>query len=515
MSDDPPYALLSVADKTDIAPWAGALTELGYRLVATEGTRKHLEEAGLDVRPVSEITGSPELLDGRVKTLHPAIHAGVLARAGHEKDRRERLERGIPRFELVAIRFYPLERAVCGSETSEEISTDAIDIGGPALVRAAAKNAESTWVATSLDDYEPILEAIRSDDDHAELRRRLACKAFRRTARYDATIASHLGRADETSELNDLPETWATGYERLDELRYGENSHQKGALYRADLDRPRGGFNKLHGANASFNNLVDLDAAVQLTLEFDHPASAIVKHTSPAGCGRGDDVEMAYERALDCDPMSAFGGIVALNRPVEASLAEKLNETYLEVIAAPSYTDEALDVLKQRERVQIIEMPKSIEQPRRHVRETVLGAVAQTADPPVELDRDDVEIPTEREPTDREWAALAFNWRVCKHVRSNAIVLGGPQATFGVGAGQMSRVDAVEIAVDKSRQSLTGAVMASDAFFPFRDGLDAAAEAGVTAVIQPGGSRNDNEVVEACDEYGVAMILTDERHFRH
>ena len=515
MGADQPFALISVSDKEGIAEFAEGLVERGFQVISTGGTARHIREAGVEVVEVSEVTGFPEIFDGRVKTLHPLIHGGILAREERQEDRQTRSEHEIPRIDLVVANLYPFVETVTESSGGLGEVVEMIDIGGPTLLRAAAKNFASKTVVVDADDDERVLEAYDGDGPDEGLRRELALKAFRHTAEYDAAISGYFEGEVEPEGHRQLPESWSLGMSRTRSLRYGENPHQKGALYREATAQDWGGFEKLHGKDLSYNNLVDLDGAVQLTLEFDRPAVSIIKHTNPAGCAVGSSVSEAYDRALECDPMSAFGGIVVVNRTVGPQLAEKLSDRYFEVIAAYDYDEEALEKLTQKKSVRILEMPDEVKSPERMVRATVLGVVAQTADPPIELDFDEVEIPTERQPTDEELRGLAFNWRVCKHVKSNAIVLGGENRTLGVGAGQMSRVDAVEFAVQKSRQSLEGSVMASDAFFPFRDAVDAGAEAGVRAIIQPGGSKNDPEVIEACDEHEIAMVMTGQRHFRH
>ena len=515
MNTEAPHALISVSDKQGITPFARALSERGYRIISTGGTAQHLRDGGVDVVAVSEVTGFPEIFDGRVKTLHPLIHGGILARQDRRDDRQTREEHGIPSIDIVAANLYPFEQTV--SEGAEELGevVEVIDIGGPTLLRATAKNFASKTVVVDADDYERVIESIDEGGPSLELRRELALEAFRHTARYDAAIANHFEAEVEPEGHRQLPESWSLGLARTTSLRYGENPHQKGALYRQSTEPDFGGFEKLHGKDLSYNNLVDLDGAVQLTLEFDQPAVSIIKHTNPAGCAVGDSVDQAYDHALACDPMSAFGGIVVANRTVGESLADKLNSRYFEVIAAPEYTDEAMEILTQKKNVRILRMPEEGLEVPRMIRATVLGFAAQTSDPPIELDFDQVDIPTNRTPTEEEFRALAFNWKVCKHVKSNAIVFGGEDRTLGVGAGQMSRVDAVNFAVQKSRESLDGSVLASDAFFPFRDGVDAAHDAGARAIIQPGGSKNDSQVIEACDEHDIAMVMTGERHFRH
>ncbi|MFB6352152.1 MAG: bifunctional phosphoribosylaminoimidazolecarboxamide formyltransferase/IMP cyclohydrolase [Bradymonadaceae bacterium] len=515
MSNDDPCALISVSDKQGVAQFAEALAEAGYRILSTGGTAARLRDHGVEVEAVSEVTGFPEIFDGRVKTLHPLIHGGVLAREDRDDDRATRREHDIPRIDLVCVNLYPFEETVAGGDSEFEQAVEQIDIGGPTLLRAAAKNFAHKTVVVDNGDHDRVLEAIEAGGPDRQLRRQLALRAFRHTARYDASIAHYFEAEVEPVGHRQLPESWSIGLDRTTSLRYGENPHQQGALYHEATSRPWGGFEKLHGKDLSYNNLVDLDAALQLTLEFDQPAVSIIKHTNPAGCAVGDTVDEAYERALACDPMSAYGGIVVANRPIGAELGERMNEKFFEVVAAPEYTEGGLEELTDRESVRILRMPNEIAEVPRMIRATTLGFVTQTSDPPVEFARDDLEVPTDRAPTDAEWRGLAFNWRVCKHVKSNAIVLGGENRTLGVGAGQMSRVDAVNFAVQKSRQDLAGAVLVSDAFFPFRDGVDAAHEAGIRAVVQPGGSKNDPEVVEACDEHDIAMVMTGERHFRH
>lgn len=515
MSDTASCALISVSNKRGIVSFAQSLVEHGYRILSTGGTAEKLRDGGVGAEEVSEVTGFPELFDGRVKTLHPLIHGGILAREDLEADREARRDHQIPSIDVVVVNLYPFEETVSGGAPKLGEAVDQIDIGGPTLLRAAAKNFASRSVVVDPDDYGRIVDAIDEGGPGEELRRELALKAFRHTARYDGAISNFFEGEIEQDGHGQLPGSWSIGMKRTTTLRYGENPHQNGALYHEAGSRPWGGFEKLHGKELSYNNLVDLDAAVQLTVEFDRPAVAIIKHTDPAGCAVGDALKEAYERALECDPMSAFGGIVVANRPVGPALSEKLSDGYFEVIAAPEYQEGAVDEIASRQSVRIVQMPDELNEVPRLIRATTLGFVAQTSDPPVGFDRDEFDVPTERDPTETEIRALAFNWRVCKHVKSNAIVLGSENRTLGIGAGQMSRVDAVNFGVQKSRQSVEGGVLASDAFFPFRDGVDAAHEAGIRAVIQPGGSKNDDEVIEACDEHGMAMVMTGQRHFRH
>jgi phosphoribosylaminoimidazolecarboxamide formyltransferase/IMP cyclohydrolase len=493
-------------------PFARTLDEAGWTLISTGGTRRHLEEGGLEVTPVSEVTDFPEMFDGRVKTLHPLIHGGLLARRGHEGDRAEMDEHGVPDIRVVAVNLYPFEETVEGGAPLEE-AAEMIDIGGPTLLRAAAKNHATQTVVCDPDDYERVGAAIASGDVDAEMRKSLAKKAFRHTGLYDAAIVDYLD--GEIPDDDELPAEWPLGLRRQTQLRYGENPHQPGALYKEPLDETLGGFEQLHGKDLSYNNLVDLDAAVHIATEFDEPACAIIKHTNPAGCAVGDDLLEAYDDALKCDPMSAFGGIAAFTRPVDEAVAEEMHDRFWEVICAPAFSDAAMEYLTQRKNVRILRMPEELPEVDRALRATLLGVLVQGTDPRIDFDRGSMEVPTQREPTEDEWRALEFNWRVCKHVKSNAIVFGRETRTVGVGAGQMSRVDAVEFAIQKAREETDGCVVASDAFFPFRDGPDTAHEAGATAIIQPGGSRNDAEVIEACDEHDMAMVMTGNRHFRH
>jgi phosphoribosylaminoimidazolecarboxamide formyltransferase/IMP cyclohydrolase len=515
MGDTAPCALVSVSNKRGVVSFARSLVDLGYRVLSTGGTAEKLREGGVEVEEVSEVTGFPELFDGRVKTLHPVIHGGILAREDRADDQKARREHDIPSIDLVVVNLYPFEEAVSGESPELEEAIDQIDIGGPTLLRAAAKNFASRSVVVDPDDYDRMVDAIEHGGPDEEMRRRLALKAFRHTAQYDAAISKFFDGEWEGDEQSELPESWSIGMRRTTALRYGENPHQEGALYHEAGSRSWGGFEQLHGKELSYNNLVDLDAAVQLNAEFDRPAVAIIKHTNPAGCAVGNTLEEAYDRALECDPMSAFGGIVVANRPVEPTLGKKLGDRYFEVVAAPGYRDGAVEEIASRQSVRILRSPDELNQVPRMIRATTLGFVAQTSDPPIEFVMDEFDVPTEREPTATEIRGLAFNWRVCKHVKSNAIVLGAENKTLGIGAGQMSRVDAVNFGVQKSRKSLEGGMLASDAFFPFRDGVDAAHEAGIRAIIQPGGSKNDDEVVEACNEHGMAMVMTGERHFRH
>jgi phosphoribosylaminoimidazolecarboxamide formyltransferase/IMP cyclohydrolase len=508
-------ALLSVSDKTGLVPFARTLAELGFEIISTGGTFKVLSEADVPVRYVTEITDFPEVFGGRVKTLHPVVHGGIL----HRRDLPDHVEQaadlGIVPIDIVAVNLYPFVKTVARPDVSFDDAIENIDIGGPAMVRAAAKNHASVTVVVSPADYDLVsAELTESGEVSVATRRSLALAAYRHTATYDAAIATWLATRIE-DEASTLPAEIHRPLIKVDDMRYGENPHQAAALYR-QADAPAfGGAEILQGKAVSYNNIVDLDGAVGLSLEFEEPAVVVVKHTNPCGVGRDTaSIHKAWERALAADPVSAFGGIVASNRPVDGVFATELAKLFLEVVAAPSFTDEARAILAAKTNLRLVALPVGL-----HIssvsRDTLFGTVVQTADPLINGLEESWSVVTDRAPSADEDAALRFLWRVCKHVKSNAIVIGDHEATNGVGAGQMSRVDAVELAVKKATRDLAGSVLASDAFFPFRDGLDAAAAAGVRAVVQPGGSRRDEEVIAAANEHGIAMVFTGNRHFRH
>ncbi|NPA06427.1 MAG: bifunctional phosphoribosylaminoimidazolecarboxamide formyltransferase/IMP cyclohydrolase [Chloroflexi bacterium] len=507
-----PYALLSVSDKRGLVPFARGLVELGYTLLASGGTARVLQEAGLPVRPVSTVTGFPEILGGRVKTLHPAIHGGILSRRT-PADQAELERHGIPTIDVVAVNLYPFEATVRRKGVTLDEALENIDIGGVALLRAAAKNFPHVLVLTQPEDYEPVLRALREGRVDMTLRRQLAVKAFAHTAAYDTAIANYLAQRDEDEAW---PERVLIDLTRVQVLRYGENPHQRAALY-----RPReatGAFRQLHGKAMSYNNWLDLDAAWRASRDFDAPAVVIVKHGNPCGIGLGSSVADAYRRALASDPVSAFGSVIAVRGVVDDAAAEAMRDLFIEVLAADGFTDAALERLKRKSKNLRLLLPEQDALPPWDARTTVAGWLLQTPDIAAE-DPASWRVVTQREPTALEWEGLVFAWRAVKHVKSNAIVLArevdGAWATVGVGAGQMSRVDAVHLAVHKAGERARGAVLASDAFFPFPDGVEVAAQAGVTAIIQPGGSKRDAEVIAAADRLGLAMIFTGRRHFRH
>jgi phosphoribosylaminoimidazolecarboxamide formyltransferase / IMP cyclohydrolase len=516
-------ALVSVSDKTGVAEFARGLAKLGVEIVSTGGTAAALREAGIEVRDVSDLTGSPEILDGRVKTLHPRLHAGLLAIRDNPAHEATLEAEGIEPIDLVCVNLYPFERTVAGRDVTEAEAIENIDIGGPTMIRAAAKNHRWVAVVVKPESYDAVLAELQEQGGSISLETRhwLANEAFAFTARYDAAISRWFSLRYEA-----YPSHWVMAHEKFLDLSYGENPHQSAALYVEAGARSHvlSRVAKLHGRALSFNNVLDLDSARRLLAEFDEPAAVIVKHNNPCGVAVGDDVASAYEKALACDPMSAFGGVIALNRRVDRALAERLHENFIEVLIAPGFDDDALDVLRQKEAVRLLEdaEQRAYEPQERDVKRVRGGLLVEEPDVVTE-GRADMTVATKAEPADDQWSDLLFAWRVCRHVRSNAIVIARDGGTLGIGAGQMSRVDSVRIAVDKAREArgdeaeglLRGSVVASDAFFPFPDGPQMAIDAGATAFIQPGGSVRDNEVVAACDEAGVAMVMTGRRHFRH
>ena len=508
-------ALISVYDKTGVAEFARGLAELGFEIVSSGGTAVALVEAGLAVTKVEDVTGFPELLDGRVKTLHPRIHAGVLARRGREEDLSALAEHGIEPFDLVCVNLYPFELAVDRPELDEAELIEMIDVGGPALLRAAAKNFASVTVVVRARDYDTVLEELRaSGETTPELRRRLAAIAFARSAAYEAAIARWFQRD------SDFPETFVPSFDRVRELPYGENPHQRAAYYAERGARTHLlGFVVQHqGKELSYNNLGDLSAARLLAGELDRPACVIVKHANPCGVAVADTIEEAYAKALAADPVSAYGGVVVVNRAATAALADELATQFVEVLFAPAYDAAALDRLAGKEALRVLEHTeqRAPDEAERDYRRVIGGLLVQDRDRET-TGRESAEIVC-GEVSGAQWEDLLFAWSVAKHVASNAIVLARGGQTLGIGAGQMSRVDAVRIAILKARElghSLDGAVLASDAFFPFADGPKLALEAGIAAFIQPGGSKRDDEVIAALVEAGASMVFTGRRHFRH
>lgn len=545
-------ALLSVSDKTGIEDLGKALTDRGWEILSTGGTARALRAAGVDVTSVSDVTKHPEMMDGRVKTLHPAVHAGLLARRDRPDDMAALEEHGYGPIDFVAVNLYPFRETVAAGDVSVATAMEKVDIGGPTMIRAAAKSHRDVWVVVDPTDYPSVLEAIDGDDDPA-LRMRLAAKVFEHISSYDAAVAGFL-----TAQANgDAPVLGARlegSLRRLQTLRYGENPDQEAAFYGPESPVGISALEKHHGKDLSYNNILDLDGALLSLSPFAYsprPAVAIIKHTTPCGLGVGDTLAEAYERALATDPTSAFGSVIAVNRPVDAAAAELMSKLFIECLVAPAVTPEAMEMLTQKKNIRIMTMPEMgtgavsadparawsgatetdlrtagflanhgrIPEPR--VLRTVYGGMlAQT--PPIQpfygVNDDSWTVATERQPTEQEWDDLRFAWAAIFGVKSNAILLAKDGGVVGIGAGQMSRVDSSKIAVRKAGDAgldVKGSVLASDAFFPFRDGVDAAADAGVVAVIQPGGSKRDDEVIAAANEHGMAMVFTGRRLFRH
>ena len=516
-------ALISVSDKTGAADFARGLADLGIEVVSTGGTAEALRDAGVEVRDVSDLTGSPEILGGRVKTLHPRLHAGLLAVRDDPEHERTLEAEGIEPIDLVCVNLYPFERTVGRRDVTEEDAVENIDIGGPTMIRAAAKNHRWVAVVVRPESYDAVLAELHEQSGRIsqETRHWLANEAFALIARYDAAISRWFGMRYEA-----YPSHWVMSHEKFLDLSYGENPHQTAALYVETGARSHvlSRVAKLHGRALSFNNVLDLDAARRLLAEFDEPAAVIIKHNNPCGAAIGGDCAEAYAKALACDPLSAFGGVIALNGRVDRTLAEKLHENFVEVLIAPGYDDDALEVLGQKEAVRILEDTerRGYEPRERDIKKVRGGILVQEPDRGTD-EREAMQVATTSQPTEAQWNDLLFAWKVCRNVRSNAIVFAKDGATVGIGAGQMSRVDSVKIAVEKARDArgdqaaaaLAGSAVASDAFFPFPDGPQMAIDAGASAFIQPGGSVRDNEVVAACDQARAAMVFTGRRHFRH
>ncbi|MGA9313841.1 MAG: bifunctional phosphoribosylaminoimidazolecarboxamide formyltransferase/IMP cyclohydrolase [Solirubrobacteraceae bacterium] len=525
-------ALLSVSDKTGIVDFARGLVELGVEIVSTGGTARALADADVPVRAIEDFTGFPEMMDGRVKTLHPRLYAGLLAVRDNDEHLQAAAEHSIEPVDLVCVNLYPFEQTVArGDATAEEI-VENIDIGGPTMIRAAAKNSAFAAVVVDPSDYQVLVNELMQPSGCISLstRQRLAAVAFATTARYDAAISSWFAQRED----DDFPQLRTLAYEKVAELRYGENPHQRAAYY-AEVGAPThllAGVKQLHGKELSFNNLLDLSAARELVEDWVEPACAIVKHNNPCGCALGKTAQDAYERAFASDPVSAYGGVIALNRPVDEACAQALSKQFIEVLLAPAFEPEALAVLTQKKNVRLLELPDWPEPAGGLEAKPVIGGLLVQDRDEVAETADQMSVMTAKQPSDAEWQDMRFAWQVCRHVRSNAIVIARDGATIGIGAGQMSRVDAVHIAIEKAQAGeddagelggsgagganrLAGASLASDAFFPFADGPQLAIDAGVTAIIQPGGSVRDEEVVAAADAAGVAMVATSIRHFRH
>jgi len=509
-------AILSVTDKTGLVDFARKLSALGVELISTGGTAKLLRDSGITVKDISELTGFPEMLDGRVKTLHPKVHGGILHRRADAAHRSAVAEHGIQPIDMVVVNLYAFEKTAAKPGVHFEEIIENIDIGGPSMIRSAAKNFQDVAVVTSPSDYAAIAEELAKSAGElsADTKWGLAQKAFATTAAYDSAIASTLERISPSGGAAQaaFPATLRLSFNKTMDLRYGENPHQKAAMYSDGSGVGVANGRQLQGKELSYNNIVDLQAAWDLAQEFDETVCAIIKHTNPSGTATGKTLVEAYKKALECDPVSAFGGVIGVNRPIDGDAAEEMAKLFLEVIAAPSFDEAAKAKFAAKKNLRLIEIVNS---PEKWVLKNVSGGILVQDSDVRTLAESDLKVVTKRQPTPEEKRALLFAWKVCKHVKSNAILYARDGQSVGVGAGQMSRVDSCKIGAMKAVLPLKGTVAASDAFFPFPDGVEEIAKAGSTAIIQPGGSVRDQEVIEAADRLGLAMIFTGVRHFRH
>ncbi len=507
-------ALISVSDKTGVVEFARSLVEQGFEVISTGGTKKTLQESGVPVIGVSDVTGFPEILDGRVKTLNPLIHGGLLGKFDDPSHVEQMNAHNIDPIQIVCVNLYPFQQTIEKSDVSVEDAIENIDIGGPTMLRSAAKNHAYVAVVVDPADYEQVISDLKEVNEvKFETKRQLAAKVFRHTAAYDSIIANYM------TELVGLetPEKLTVTYELKQPLRYGENPHQKAAFY----SKPLGSkfsiayASQLHGKELSYNNIHDADAALQMVKEFSEPTAVAVKHMNPCGIGSGSDIFAAFEKAFEADPVSIFGGIIALNREVDKKSAEKLHEIFLEIIIAPSFTEEALSVLTSKKNLRLLTIPFDQQGTSEMTFTSVEGGLLTQEQDHYTFDDATITVPTDRKPTDEEWEALKFGWKVVKHVKSNAIVVNDHQMTLGIGAGQMNRVGSAKIALEQAGEKAKGAALASDAFFPMDDTIEVAAIAGITAIIQPGGSIKDADSIKKANEYGIAMVFTAVRHFKH
>jgi len=506
-------ALISVSDKTGLVDFARKIAELGWEIVSTGGTARTLEEAGIKVTEISRVTDFPEILDGRVKTLHPKVHGGILAKNTPEHFQVLK-EQGIVPIDLVVVNLYPFQQTIARPGVSLDEAIENIDIGGPTMVRAAAKNYQRVAIVVNPQKYGEILSELEEKGEISiATRERLALEAFQHTAQYDAAIANYLAGKFTNEQF---PEQYIVVGQKKQDLRYGENPHQKAAFYvfPGNTQGTIAGARQLQGKELSYNNIVDIEAAWTLVQEFEQPAACIIKHTNPCGTALGENLVEAYQRALAADPVSAFGGIIGLNRQVDKETAEKIAETFMEAVVAPGFAPDALEVLKKKQNLRLLEIEPVQEQSEYWLEKVSGGFLVQDLDKKT-VNLEELQVVTEKKPTAAELEELLFAWKVVKHVKSNAIVVTKDRQTIGVGAGQMNRVGAANIAFKQAGEKVQGAVLASDAFFPFRDTVDAAAKAGIKAIIQPGGSIRDEESIQACNEHGITMVFTGVRHFKH
>jgi phosphoribosylaminoimidazolecarboxamide formyltransferase/IMP cyclohydrolase len=507
-------ALVSVSDKNGIIEFVSGLIKQGFEVISTGGTHKLLQDAGLEVIGISDVTKFPEIMDGRVKTLHPSIHGGLLGVRSNEEHMRQMNELGIQPIDLVCVNLYPFKETIMKSDVTFEDAIENIDIGGPTMLRSAAKNHEFVSVVVDPTDYEVILNELNENGGVSlETNRRLAAKVFRHTAAYDSLISNYL--TEQVGEEN--PESYTVTYELKQSLRYGENPHQKATFYRTPMPTTSSiaYANQLHGKELSYNNINDANEALNIVREFEGPAVVAVKHMNPCGVGEGTTIEEAYDRAYSADPVSIFGGILAVNREVDEATARKMHELFLEIIIAPSFSKEALEILMSKKNLRLLTIDLDTTPKFASKLTTVHGGLLRQDMDPLGFEDATITVPTKRQPTEEEWENLKLGWKVVKHVKSNAIVLAKDHMTIGVGAGQMNRVGAANIAIEQAGEKAKCSALASDAFFPMNDTVEAAAKAGVTAIIQPGGSIRDEDSIKKADEYGIAMVFTGIRHFKH
>jgi phosphoribosylaminoimidazolecarboxamide formyltransferase/IMP cyclohydrolase len=508
-------ALISVSDKTGIVEFARELEKLGVEIISTGGTATLLQKEGVNVIGISEVTGFPEILDGRLKTLDPHIHGGLLAVRDDEKHRQQIAEHNITPIDLVVVNLYPFKATISKPNVPFAEAIENIDIGGPTMLRSAAKNHKYVTVVVDAADYSKVLEEIKAEGTVSdETKRKLAAKVFRHTGAYDALISQYL-----TEQVGEqMPESYTVTYEKVQDLRYGENPHQAAAFYREPL-AGQGNIataKQLHGKELSYNNINDGNAALSIVKEFSEPAVVAVKHTNPCGVGTGSTIFEAYQKAYESDPVSIFGGIIAANRPIDKETALQLKEIFLEIIMAPSFTEEALEILKQKKNLRLLELGDITPKEKAAWKITsVEGGMLVQEEDTKQITEADLEVVTDRKPTEEEIQQLLFAWKIVKHVKSNAIVLTKDNMTVGVGAGQMNRVGAARIAIEQAGEKSRGSVLASDAFFPMPDTVEEAAKAGIAAIIQPGGSIRDEDSIKAANEHGIAMVFTKVRHFKH
>ncbi len=520
MSKKIEYALLSVSDKAGIVDFAKGLHDLGIKILSTGGTAKALSQANIPVIEVSEFTGSPEIFDGRVKTLHPKVHGGILNIRDNAEHQATAQKHNIENIDIVAVNLYPFEAVAANPQSTLDDIIENIDIGGPAMVRSSAKNHSFVTIVVSPNDYESVLAELKSNGETSlDTRRKLAAKAYSHTALYDTIISNYLSKKFDLG----FREEFTVGGRLLQTMRYGENPHQNSAFYQEPLMFETGiaRAEQIHGKELSFNNIVDLNSAIELVKEFKRPATVIIKHNNPCGVAEGDTLSQAYDKALACDTTSAFGGIYGFNVEVDKATAERLAEMFVEAVAAPSYSKEAIEILTKKPSIRLMVLTDYEGRSGEYdVKKVVGGYLLQDRDLHEFEDFSKLTVPTKRKPTDEEMKALEFAWKVAKHTKSNTIIYAKGTSTIGIGAGQMSRIDSTQLAATKAfnafgDDAVKGSVMASDAFFPFRDNIDAAAEYGITAIVSPGGSVRDDEVIQAADENNIAMLFTGVRHFRH